>query len=156
MLGCTFYPTHSSDTAFRYKSNSEQRKFKSPNQKPYIFTQDIIFSHENDRLMNISKNNRISLDKLTFEKLKLQKQMLENARLPSFHIKRLIERSNKKKKELKSPEAGKDASPSKKQLITQEELRKYWQNYLNNDMVHEGPSPRRFLSPLVRDKKAKS
>lgn len=71
MLGCTFYPTHSSDTAFRYKSNSEQRRFKSPNQRPYIFTQEIVFSNENnDRLMNNGKNNGISLDKLTFEKLK--------------------------------------------------------------------------------------
>jgi hypothetical protein len=82
--------------------------------------------------------------------------MLENARLPSFHIKRLIDRSNKKKKELKPPETSNYSSPSKKQLITQEELRKYWQNYLNNDLAHEGRSPRTFLSPLGRDKKAKS
>jgi hypothetical protein len=67
MLGCTFYPTHSSDTVFRYKSNNEQRRFKSPNQKPYIFTQEIVFSNENDeRLLSNSKKIGISVDKLTF------------------------------------------------------------------------------------------
>jgi hypothetical protein len=80
---------------------------------------------------------------------------LENARLPSFHIKRLIDRCNKKKKELKSPETSKVVSPSKKQLITQDELKKYWQSYLSNDLIHEGRSPRNFLSPLVKDKKTK-
>ncbi len=81
--------------------------------------------------------------------------MLENARLPSFHIKRLIERCNKKKKELKPAEVSKDLSPLKKQPITQDELKKYWQSYLSKDLTHEGRSPRKFLSPLIKDKMTK-
>lgn len=80
--------------------------------------------------------------------------MLDNARLPSFHIKRLIDKSNKKRREDRSREVSEAASCSPKMpLITQNELRRYWQSYLQDEKIclqrspHSG-SPER-LSPTV-------
>lgn len=63
--------------------------------------------------------------------------MLENARLPSFHIKRLIDRSTNKRRQGKTAEKDGSASPptSKKPIIAQHELKKYWENYLSSELA---------------------
>lgn len=83
--------------------------------------------------------------------------MLENARLPSFQIKRLIDRSSKRRKEAKERQTSKSATDApKKPTINQGDLKKYWENYLSNEMGNHHNfcrSPRGGFSPLLSSSK---
>lgn len=114
VLSSTFYPTTSSEIILR--ENSADPPFRYNLQKAAIFTQEITFNEKGSEGAIKQKSGWFSMEKLTYQKFKEQKELLENARLPTFNIKKLIDRSVKKRKDLKMQEksGSGSASPSKK------------------------------------------